>query len=66
MLVKLSIWNEVGTNWQLDATFRNNLTGAIFGGWDISHRLFNRNLFDLAQLIGLMKQILHLVLMNVV
>ena len=32
MLVKLGIWNEVGTNWQLDATFRNNLTGAIFGG----------------------------------
>jgi hypothetical protein len=31
MLVKLGIWNEVGTNWQLDATFRNNLTGAIFG-----------------------------------
>ncbi|CAF1216249.1 unnamed protein product [Adineta steineri] len=32
MLVKLGIWNEVGTDWQLDATFRNNLTGAIFGG----------------------------------
>jgi len=32
MLLKLGIWNEVGTNWQLDATFRNNLTGAIFGG----------------------------------
>ncbi|CAF5194947.1 unnamed protein product, partial [Rotaria magnacalcarata] len=32
MLVKLSIWNEIGTDWQLDATFRNNLTGAIFGG----------------------------------
>jgi hypothetical protein len=32
MLVKLGIWNEVGTDWQLDVTFRNNLTGAIFGG----------------------------------
>ncbi|CAF0850346.1 unnamed protein product [Rotaria sp. Silwood1] len=32
MLVKLGIWNEIGTDWQLDATFRNNLTGAIFGG----------------------------------
>jgi hypothetical protein len=32
MLVKLGIWNEAATGWQLDATFRNNLTGAIFGG----------------------------------
>ncbi|CAF0788494.1 unnamed protein product [Adineta ricciae] len=32
MLVQLGIWNEVGTDWQVDATFRNNLTGAIFGG----------------------------------
>jgi hypothetical protein len=32
MLVKLGIWNEIGTDWQLDVTFRNNLTGAIFGG----------------------------------
>jgi hypothetical protein len=32
MLVKLGIWKEVGIEWRLDATFRNNLTGAIFGG----------------------------------
>jgi len=32
MLVNLGIWNEIGNGWQLDTTFRNNLTGAIFGG----------------------------------
>lgn len=33
MLLKLGIWNkDVPNHWQLDATFRNNLTGAIFGG----------------------------------
>ena len=55
MLVKLGIWNEVNTGWQLDATFRNNLTGAIFGGYDLAslidderrHASFrNTNWFD--------------------
>jgi len=33
MLLKTGIWNkDVPNHWQLDATFRNNLTGAIFGG----------------------------------
>ena len=32
MLVKLGIWSEANGCWQLDATFRNNLTSAIFGG----------------------------------
>ena len=68
MLVKLGIWNEVGTNWQLDATFRNNLTGAIFGGLVTLFGLLERHFLTavLERLIGLMKPIQHQVQVNVV
>lgn len=43
MLVNLGIWNEIGNGWQLDTTFRNNLTGAIFGGSVVVRRNPNFN-----------------------